>query len=1538
MILAALAAAVFAQQLGCCCDPIVRTGSIMNQSACVSPFVFVPIPAVGFVGCPALCNATNITAPPTVPPSCAAPGYTPPVSNLFVLPVKGEKAVQIDFNLPCPVNHVKIYRCQGSGCTNFTLLTTLGSSNSYKDESADLLWDEDYNYKIIANYKVSGDSTPATAEVNTGDLECWYQTTNDLFCIAPYYYDQFKSYLKEYGYKIASADDFKADFDSEKDSVFNDFYRKSWRCNDMNQLSKPAPQASCTEDEICISDGSTAKCVESVSCDLGGDFGLYSDVDDCEGEYGEIKYCFLDKSTTVVDKCYPCNPQMTCYDYHSEDACLRDNCGAGQCAWTDVFPDLGIGVCYDTRFDACSLCQARPSSSASNKEGFNEVFDACTEEKARALSSDVIPCFFNKNTQEGQSCDYVDCTSYTQTQCSSPAGGIQLNSDNSIKVGSNDACQISVCQYSAETGCVKNANGASGVGWSDCLDAEDPELCEKDYFPPETIAVLTGEAPGKHDYIDLIINDKTSKTGKTKEMQGKPGYKTYLCIVSSNNSCNIASAFPITTTKSRLIINDLNLQDGQDIIGKFSEGNNKVKFYSVDPNKNLEVIKEATVFACDKCSGPNAINITVTGANEVNGRFYTKVLQPSIKITFDEPAELIASSLDKAGVLQSIASSPASGLNYQYTFMPNNQLSEGVYRFSVNAKDDNGVSMDVPVVFDLHIDTTPPTVVIAPEDGTEFETKDVAVALNFSEPVFFNKTTLDEVVFINEFAKESFPIYLSRELSSKNSKYFSGIVTNLKAGLKIVNVDVTDYAGNVLRTKSYFSVFAGPPKIRMMHPSWGISSVFSFNVTVESSTKAKCKYIYDVPAPPPATQFDSLNTFDSSDGIYHVINQVTIPYGDTSTHSLHVYCKAGEFNISRQSFKLFIDSTAPKIVSAYANPDPVVEPVETGAEIYSTRLQVQTDEEGFCKYSADKQDFKEMEGFFPGFDVYPKKSHSVAVNVSEVKGYTYYVACKDKAELLSSAKPITFTIDLTALFAIKSTTEPYSSTELFDLRIESNKRSFCFFGEDKNSISNCFGACEFTNGHAQPITKPAGTYTFYVKCNTGSGGESSNVLNITVTVDTSSPMMEYVDDSSTLPGEPDISWYPGKLKVKFKGKDPETKVIKYYYLLETAFARELVVNWTPSLELNGTPIFVKANLSDGQRYVFRVRPVNLVGLVGNFSSSDGVTVDFSKIPPVCANGEKDANETDIDCGGMCAGCAVGKHCVKNNDCDSLYCAENVCAEPSCTDGVRNGQETDIDCGGPECPKCMLNKTCAENTDCDSGSCLFGKCAVDTCKNGVLDGTESDIDCGGACPARCGSGMNCNLPGDCAEDLACIDNTCSVPLDLDEDGVPDYLDICPNTLPGVPVDAQGCQIEEVPVEKPSLLWTLIKFLLIIAVLGGLGFGGYYAYKKGYLDKVIAKFRKAPPAAPEIKPAVKVRPKPRPAEPTPEERIAALRKFAKKKERPAITEEFVPLEKLKTKKRPKTKAFEKLKKLKSKKKASKKKSKEDAIAKLRKIRKK
>ena len=113
---------------------------------------------------------------------------------------------------------------------------------------------------------------------------------------------------------------------------------------------------------------------------------------------------------------------------------------------------------------------------------------------------------------------------------------------------------------------------------------------------------------------------------------------------------------------------------------------------------------------------------------------------------------------------------------------------------------------------------------------------------------------------------------------------------------------------------------------------------------------------------------------------------------------------------------------------------------------------------------------------------------------------------------------------------------------------------------------------------------------------------------------------------------------------------------------------------------------------------------------------------------LCENGKIDAGETDVDCGGACAPCAVGQGCSYDSDCASNVCSGTTCAQPKCTDntscqngwcnkstgdcetcydGKQNGGEdgeTDVDCGGVICTACDAGKKCQANVDCLSYNC------------------------------------------------------------------------------------------------------------------------------------------------------------------------------------------------------------------------------------------
>ena len=171
------------------------------------------------------------------------------------------------------------------------------------------------------------------------------------------------------------------------------------------------------------------------------------------------------------------------------------------------------------------------------------------------------------------------------------------------------------------------------------------------------------------------------------------------------------------------------------------------------------------------------------------------------------------------------------------------------------------------------------------------------------------------------------------------------------------------------------------------------------------------------------------------------------------------------------------------------------------------------------------------------------------------------------------------------------------------------------------------------------------------------------------------------------------------------------------------------------------------------------------------SASVDVTTGAVEPPGTCADGNKNGDETDQDCGGSCPPCAAGKACSVAADCSSGVCAAGVCKvpAPSCKDGKKNGDETDQDCGG-SCPPCAAGKACSVAADCSSGVCAAGVCKVPapSCKDGKKNGDETDQDCGGSCPP-CGDGLDCTVGFDCLSG-SCQANVCAAAAASCADGV------------------------------------------------------------------------------------------------------------------------------------------------------------------------
>jgi hypothetical protein len=156
--------------------------------------------------------------------------------------------------------------------------------------------------------------------------------------------------------------------------------------------------------------------------------------------------------------------------------------------------------------------------------------------------------------------------------------------------------------------------------------------------------------------------------------------------------------------------------------------------------------------------------------------------------------------------------------------------------------------------------------------------------------------------------------------------------------------------------------------------------------------------------------------------------------------------------------------------------------------------------------------------------------------------------------------------------------------------------------------------------------------------------------------------------------------------------------------------------------------------------------------------AQGMAGDSSVIPTPadpCANKQidTDSGETDFDCGGACAPCGVGQHCLDAPDCQTdLLCHDGTCIGLGCMNEAQDGNETDVDCGGDSCKACITGQGCAVAKDCEGGVCGDAKCQAPACDDQTQNGKETSIDCGGdcnPCPADdpCVVGKDC-ISGEC----------------------------------------------------------------------------------------------------------------------------------------------------------------------------------------------
>ncbi|MBI2142279.1 hypothetical protein HYU15_02185, partial [Candidatus Woesearchaeota archaeon] len=570
--------------------PIYYSTAVPNQSVCIAKFFAANRSCIQLQACTAgcccpeasikssaLCNTTFYQIQPGQSCSATCKSTIPPITtgcmpslNLTAANVKGEKQIHLNWKDNCDSDKFTIERCKGSGCNNFSKLADYYDT-SYTDSDSALLWNQHYTYRVTAT--INNTPYTETAAIYTGDLECWKKASSS-FCMHEFIYEEqpIMTYL-------VTALNFSPNLDSFRQQVINAYsgkFNTASYCDDSNKLSKTS---SCAAGTICTITNYGSDCVKSTKCsELGKPFGLFSSRESCETE----NYCFYDKSQGNINQCYDCSPKMSCYDYKSEDACEKNNCGAGDCFWRTTNEELGTGVCVDYNKNNCVWCDKKGTPGTGSLKGYNTIFDRCTQEKKDALSTYLYDC--NRIITECKE----TCQSFNAENCSSHSP-LYVDWDNYVIPREFNACSLYTCKwfgpvFSQGGKCRKDADFDSK---EDCTTAS----CEKDYFAPETTIKQSGDK--------LIIN---ALERKSYDDYGSYTANTtaYLCsftdfLDESGNEYSSDYLKCLDTKNYNSTRQQLHSIRELVKLGVLKQGTQHLYYFSRDENKNLEVVKEAIV-------------------------------------------------------------------------------------------------------------------------------------------------------------------------------------------------------------------------------------------------------------------------------------------------------------------------------------------------------------------------------------------------------------------------------------------------------------------------------------------------------------------------------------------------------------------------------------------------------------------------------------------------------------------------------------------------------------------------------------------------------------------------------------------------------------------------------------------------------------------------------------------------------------------------------------------------------------------------------
>lgn len=503
-------------------------------------------------------------------------GVNPEMFNIQSLShVKGETSVRLNWQAERCTDAVSKFvlerSClEGSSNCNVGVPRQVAILNAdaraYTDVDDTLIWGNTYEYTVKTIYDSNQEVISKPKNITLGDERCEGVERADSFCAV-----------------IATSEE---------------YFVGGITCTDENQVVKQASQTCDGATQTCVNTNDGPTCVAIDKCGENSPFnpfGLFSEREFCQSEVG----CFFDRKSSNVDSCETCQPDMTCTDYKTKQACVGtdsyaidgnsifqatsptssdvtvrgDACNVASsdkgCEWHVVDAELQTGVCVDVKTTACETC-----NSGDSLYGFCDKF-TCSN-LAGTESGDG--CFLSETSLTCDSCGETTCYDFESAQTCSP-----------------NSCGISSCTF--DGACFRDSfNDVYLVDdEDDCalsqLDASliTPAMCKRDRSPPQTFALVPDQlttGAGANSRIFFAVVDVG-----TEVFNASPAKATYYCLRNEgDDACTVQADFrqvegSYVLVDSKVSSEYFSIRDDQPV---------EIFYFSIDHANNVEAVKTAT--------------------------------------------------------------------------------------------------------------------------------------------------------------------------------------------------------------------------------------------------------------------------------------------------------------------------------------------------------------------------------------------------------------------------------------------------------------------------------------------------------------------------------------------------------------------------------------------------------------------------------------------------------------------------------------------------------------------------------------------------------------------------------------------------------------------------------------------------------------------------------------------------------------------------------------------------------------------------------